>query len=75
MAEVLTDCYVTTGNGIGLSYNQKAFALRIDHIFCNEKVTPYQCIIDDKMDASDHNPVLCWLKIRPKPQKMNENSQ
>ena len=67
MAEVLTDCYVTTGNGIGLSYNQKAFALRIDHIFCNEKVTPYQCIIDDEMDASDHNPVLCWLKIRPKP--------
>ena len=66
MAEVLTDCFVKTGRGIGLSYNQKAFSFRIDHFFCNEKIEPYQCEIDGKMDASDHNPLICWLKIRPK---------
>ena len=66
MAEVLTDCFVETGKGIGLSYNQKAFSLRIDHFFCNEKLEPYYCKIDGEMDASDHNPLICWLKIRPK---------
>jgi endonuclease/exonuclease/phosphatase (EEP) superfamily protein YafD len=66
MAEVLTDCYTTTGKGIGLSYNQKAFSFRIDHFFCNDKVQPYCCEIDGKMDASDHNPLICWVKIAPK---------
>ena len=64
MGEVLTDCFVTTGRGIGLSYNQKAFSFRIDHIFCSKDIQPYNCQIDDKMDASDHYPVICWLKIR-----------
>ena len=64
MAEVLTDCFAATGNGIGLSYNQKAFSLRIDYVFCNEKLEPYHSKIDDKMDASDHNPFVCSLKIR-----------
>ena len=50
MAEVLTDCYATTGKGIGLSYNQKAFSFRIDHFFCNDKLQPYRCEIDGKMD-------------------------
>ena len=66
MAEVLTDCYATTGKGIGLSYNQKAFSFRIDHFFCNDKLQPYCCEIDGKMDASDHNPLICWVKIAPK---------
>ena len=35
MSEVMTDCFVETGRGVGLSYNQKAFSLRIDHFFCN----------------------------------------
>ena len=64
MGEVFTDCFVATGRGVGLSYNQKAFSLRIDHAFCNEKLEPYKCEIDSKMDASDHFPLLCWLKIR-----------
>ena len=64
MGEVLTDCFVATGRGIGLSYNQKAFSFRIDHIFCSKDIQPYNCQVDDKIDASDHNPVICWLKIR-----------
>ena len=64
MAKGLTDCFVSTGRGIGLSYNQKAFSFRIDHVFCSKDIQPYNCQIDNNMDASDHYPVLCWLKIR-----------
>lgn len=67
MAQELTDCYVATGNGMGLSYNQKAFNLRIDHVFCSSDFEPCQCKVDSKMDASDHYPVLCWLKMGLKP--------
>ena len=63
MAKRLHDCFVETGRGIGLSYNQKAFSFRIDHIFCSSDITPYECFVDSKMDASDHYPMVCWLKI------------
>lgn len=67
MGKELTDCFVETGRGIGLSYNQRAFSFRIDHVFCSKDILPYNCQIDSEMDASDHNPVLCWLKIRRNP--------
>lgn len=63
MSKGLRDCFVETGRGLGLSYNQKAFLLRIDHIFCTPDIEPYNCQVDEKMDASDHNPIICWLKI------------
>ena len=66
MSKTLTDCFVETGKGIGLSYNQKAFSFRIDHFFCSEDFIPYNCEIDSKIDASDHYPLICWLKIRQK---------
>ena len=66
MAGTLTDCFVATGKGIGLSFNQKAFSFRIDHVFCSDKLTPYNCTVDRKIDTSDHYPVLCWLKINGK---------
>lgn len=66
MSQVLTDCYVASGRGIGLSYNQKGFFFRIDHLFCSADIQPYNCKIDDKMDASDHYPLVCWLKIGDK---------
>ena len=67
MAKRLRDCFVETGRGVGLSYNQKAFSFRIDHVFCSEDITPYQCHVDEKMDASDHYPMVCWLKIDVNP--------
>ena len=63
IAERLTDCFVTTGKGLGLSYNQKGFPFRIDHIFCSDDLTPYQCHVDAKIDASDHYPIICSFKI------------
>ena len=67
MSQLLTDCFGTTGKGIGLSYNQKAFSFRIDHIFCSPNIQPYNTQIDTKIDVSDHYPIVCWLKIDRKP--------
>ena len=66
IAKGLTDCYEATGKGIGLSYNQKGFFFRIDHLFCSSHFQPCYCKIDDKMDASDHYPLICWLKLNRK---------
>ncbi len=67
IAKGLKDCFVETGRGVGLSYNQKGFYFRIDHILCSEDFTPYNCEIDNKMDASDHYPIICRLKLQDKP--------
>ena len=67
IAKGLTDCFVETGRGLGLSYNQKGFFFRIDHIMCSDAFKPYNCEIDNKMDASDHYPIICKLKFAHKP--------
>ena len=63
----LTDCFEETGRGLGLSYNRKGFYFRIDHILCSSDFTPYNCQVDDEINASDHYPILCWLKLVHKP--------
>jgi len=67
VAEGLTDCFVATGRGLGISYNQKGFFVRIDNIMCSNDLTPYNCSVDNKIDASDHYPISCWIKMRDKP--------
>lgn len=67
LAQGLTDCYEQSGRGIGLSYNQKGFWVRIDHILCSSHFTPYNCQVDSEIDFSDHNPMVCWLKMQDKP--------
>ena len=60
LAKRLTDCYVASGNGLGFSYHHNSFYIRIDHIMCSKDWTPVKCIVDKKIDASDHYPVVCW---------------
>lgn len=62
VAKDLTDCYVETGRGLGLSYNQNRFYVRIDNILCSSHFKPYQCHVDREIKASDHYPIICWLK-------------
>jgi endonuclease/exonuclease/phosphatase (EEP) superfamily protein YafD len=64
IADGLTDCFAKAGRGLGLSYNQKGFYFRIDHIFCSQQFEPVKCEIDNKIDFSDHYPLVCWLKIK-----------
>ena len=67
IAQGLTDCYAEAGCGLGLSYNRKGFNFRIDHIFCSSHFTPVACKVDSKMDASDHYPMICSMKMNNKP--------
>ncbi len=69
IAKGLTDCYVASGNGPGISYHCGGFYVRIDNIMCSSDWEPYECKVDDKIDVSDHYPIVCKLKMRPKRQK------
>ena len=62
----LTDCYVATGNGPGISYHYNAIFVRIDNIMCSSDWTPYNCKVDNSIGTSDHYPVYCWLKKQDK---------
>ncbi len=66
IAEGLTDCYISSGNGPGISYNRNGFYVRIDHILCSEDWEPYNCHVDRQIKSSDHYPIICWLKKNPK---------
>lgn len=61
-AKLLTDCYVTSGHGVGWSYNSNRIHVRIDNIFCSHHWQPLKCEIDTKIHASDHYPIICHLK-------------
>ena len=67
VAQGMTDCFVEAGCGLGLSYNRNGFNFRIDHILCSEQLTPLSCEVDAKMDASDHYPMICSMKMGNKP--------
>ena len=67
IAQGLTDCFTEAGCGLGLSYNQKGFNFRIDHILCSSQFTPITCKVDSKMDASDHYPMICSMKMNNNP--------
>ena len=58
----LTDCYVASGNGPGISYHLSGFYVRIDNIFCSDDWEPYGCTVDRSIKASDHYPIMGWLK-------------
>jgi len=63
IAEGLTDCFVETGTGAGISYYRNGFRFRIDHILCSDDFTPYGCKVDNSTRSSDHYPILCWLEL------------
>lgn len=67
MVEQLEDCFVNSGNGPGFTYHHHGMRVRIDHIFCSDYWEPQGCYVDNKISASDHYPVITWLKKRSKP--------
>ena len=67
VSDGLTDCYIASGNGPGISYHHSGFYVRIDNILCSDDWTPYGCKVDRQIKQSDHYPIYCWLKKRSKP--------
>lgn len=59
---VLKNAFRESGQGIGLSYNQRGFWVRIDHIFVSHGLKTYQTHIDNYIDASDHYPLVTWFR-------------
>lgn len=66
IAKDLNDCYVESGNGPGISYHHAGFFVRIDNVMCSDDWQPFECQIDRKISVSDHYPIVCYLKKRPK---------
>lgn len=60
----LNDAFVETGNGLGISYNRNRLYVRIDHIFTSNALNVYDCVVDDKVEASDHYPVWCYISFK-----------
>ncbi|MCD8296495.1 MAG: endonuclease/exonuclease/phosphatase family protein [Prevotella sp.] len=69
LAKILTDCYVATGNGPGISYHGSAMFVRIDNIMCSADWAPYCCKVDRSIGYSDHYPIYCWLDRHAKNKK------
>lgn len=61
LARLLTDCYVATGNGPGISYHHNAIFVRIDNLMCSDHFRPYGCKVDRSNAYSDHYPIYCFL--------------
>lgn len=57
----LTDAFVQTGNGLGISYNQHKFYFRIDHILLSKSLKAYNCTVDRSIKESDHYPIWCYI--------------
>ena len=57
-----TDAFAAVGNGFGWSYSSVHPLLRIDYVWCNEKVRPVEAKILD-WPHSDHKPLLADLAI------------
>lgn len=62
IAKELTDCYISTGNGPGITYRKNAMFVRIDNIMCSGHWKPYGCKVDRSNAFSDHYPVSCLLE-------------
>lgn len=58
----LTDAFVASGRGLGVSYNQNHFYFRIDHILTNDYFKPFNCTVDRSIKSSDHYPIWCYLE-------------
>lgn len=58
----LNDAFTQSGQGLGVSYNQKKFYFRIDHILASKNLKSYNCTVDRSIKVSDHYPIWCHLK-------------
>lgn len=66
IADGLTDCYISTANGPGISYHRAGFYVRIDNMMCTHNLIPYSCKVDNSIKTSDHYPISCYFKLRDK---------
>ena len=61
LEENLTNAFVQSGTGFGISYNQNKFFFRIDNILVSKNIKAFNCIVDRSIKASDHYPIWCYI--------------
>lgn len=62
----LDNAFRHKGHGVGVTYNERFFPIRIDHIFYSSDWQCTEVHIEQSMMASDHYPVVARLKKRQK---------
>ena len=62
----LTSAFRESGRGVGVSYTEKIFPVRIDHIFHSKEWEGVYTQIDYSVGASDHYPIVATLRKRQK---------
>lgn len=60
----LDDAFRTSGNGLGISYNQNKFYFRIDNILISKNLEAYNCTVDRSIKSSDHYPIWTYVAKR-----------
>lgn len=63
---ILHDAYRQSGNGLGLSYVEKGFYFRLDHVFVSDYWQTYETRVDKNVNLSDHYPLVTYLAKRKK---------
>ncbi len=59
----LTDAFSETGTGFGWTFNEKFYRFRIDYIFYDPQAFSVVEFRVDKVNYSDHYPLICKLNI------------
>lgn len=60
----LKDGFLEAGNGLGTSFHEWKFPIRIDYIFGSEKINFLDYSIDKSIHLSDHFPVMSRFEIK-----------
>ena len=58
----LQSAFREAGSGVGFSYNQSGFPVRIDHIYSSADWQAVRTYVDNTIDISDHYPLVTYLK-------------
>jgi len=61
ISQDLNDAFITSGNGLGISYNQNKFYFRIDNILMSKNLKAYNCTVDRSIKSSDHYPIWSFI--------------
>lgn len=60
----LTDVFLKVGKGLGTTFHDYKFPIRIDYIFCSPELNPVSYTTDRSAKVSDHYPVIAGFSIR-----------
>lgn len=61
IANGLDDAFRSSGNGLGISFNQNKFYFRIDNILISKNLKAYDCTVDRSIKSSDHYPIWSYV--------------